>query len=121
MATISILTYIIAVTAAFVIGRMSMKHPVPLSLYELQELRKERSNSIHQRIEKSKNRIMDFALENGTVTNNDVEDILLVSDSTASRYLYELVIEGRLWRRGDGSATHYIPAGYELVGEDEAV
>lgn len=121
MGTLSLLIYIIAVTAAFVIGRISMKHPVPLSMYELQELRKERTNSIYQRIEKSKNRVMDFALENGTVTNDDVEDLLLVSGSTAGRYLYELVLEGRLWRRGDGAATHYIPAGYELVDEDEVV
>ena len=120
MATLSFLTYVIAVAAAFVIGRMSVKHPMPLSVYELQELRRERSNSIYQRIEKSKHRLMDFTLENGSVTNDDVEDILLVSDSTASRYLYELVLEGRLSRRGEGAGTYYVPTGYVVDDEEEA-
>ena len=120
MAEISLLTYVIAVTVAFVIGRMSVRQPMPLSVYELQELRKDRANSIYQRIEKGKNRIVEFAMENGTVTNDDVEDLLLVSDSTAGRYLYELVVEGRLSRRGTGSETFYIPAGYEIDEEGEA-
>ncbi len=116
----SFFVYVAAVTVAFVVGRASGRQPMPLSVYELQELRRDRSNTIYKRIEKGKNRIMDFAMENGTVTNDDVEDILLVSDSTAGRYLYELVVEGRLSRRGSGSETYYVPAGYEVVEEDVA-
>jgi predicted HTH transcriptional regulator len=111
---LTIIFYIVVVTVAFVLGRSSVKHAIPLTIYELQELRRERTNSIYQRIEKSKNRLMDFAFENGTITNDDVEDILLVSDSTAGRYLHELVIEGRLVMLGQGSATHYVPRQREL-------
>lgn len=103
-------TYIIAVTVAFVMGRASVKHPMPLSIHELQELRKDKANSIHVRIIKSKARIMDFAQDEGSVTNNDVEELLLVSDSTAYRYLHELERDGLLEQVGDtGRGVHYIP------------
>lgn len=103
------LLYVAAILFAFTLGRISVKHPLPLTIYELQELRKERTNSIYKRIEKSKNRLMDFAIEKGMITNDNVEDLLLVSDSTASRYLHELVIEGRLIMMGEGAGTYYVP------------
>jgi predicted HTH transcriptional regulator len=105
----AVLIYIIAVTVAFIVGRMSVKHPMPLSVHELQELRREKGNSIHARIDKSKARILDLVERTGEVTNDDVEDLLLVSDSTARRYLHELVLEGELLQIGDvGRGVYYV-------------
>jgi hypothetical protein len=55
-------------------------------------------------------KIVKFALENKSIANDDIEKLLRVSDKTATRYLNQLVQEGRLFRIG--APQH---ARYELV------
>jgi hypothetical protein len=45
------------------------------------------------------------------ITNNDVQKLLRVSDATATRYLSQLVKEGRLRRTGHPRDAKYEPAG----------
>ena len=52
-------------------------------------------------------KIVQFATKHGSVTNDQVEKLLHVSDSTATRYLAELVRNGRLKRSGSASHTVY--------------
>jgi len=53
---------------------------------------------------------MKHAQAKGKVTNNDVEDLLHISDATASNYLSDLEDEGKLTQQGNGPSTHYIPS-----------
>jgi len=48
-----------------------------------------------------------LAKEKGEITNDDVEKLLHVSDRSASRYLNELVRQGRLKRIGPPSHAKY--------------
>ena len=43
----------------------------------------------------------------GKITNNDIEKLLRVSDATATRYLSQLVKEGRLTRQGNPRDAFY--------------
>jgi Fic family protein len=45
-------------------------------------------------------RTLSFARDRGTITNNDIENLLGVSDATAERYLNELEAEGELVQVG---------------------
>jgi hypothetical protein len=54
-------------------------------------------------------KIIKFTLEKGQITNDQTQKILRVSDATASRYLSELVKQGRLKRVGQTSASRYEP------------
>jgi Fic family protein len=58
----------------------------------------------------AKHAVLSFALERGRVANNDVEKLAGVSDATATRYLEELVAEGKIDKKGDGGRGTY----YEL-------
>ncbi len=64
--------------------------------------------AIAKRIEKRKARILERARTQGRITNDDVEELLLVSDATASNYLSELEKEGKLTQEGDGRSTYYV-------------
>lgn len=55
-------------------------------------------------------RIVALANARKTITNNDVEKLLRVSDATATRYLAQLVRTGRLRRVGHPARSHYEPA-----------
>jgi len=59
--------------------------------------------------EKEKNigKILGHVWHNNRITNNDVEDLLDVSDATATRYLEELEERGRIVQKGDGRSTYY--------------
>lgn len=52
-------------------------------------------------------KILDFARENGKVTNDDVQSLLKVSDSTAQRYLSKLTDSGKLTRHGRTIKIYY--------------
>lgn len=54
-------------------------------------------------------KIMALANKKGSVTNNDVEKLLRISDATATRYLRILVTENRLRSVGSGSLRRYEP------------
>lgn len=52
-------------------------------------------------------RIMDFVEKQGSVKNDDIENLLDVADSTATLYLNELVEKGKLVQKGEGKGTYY--------------
>lgn len=54
-------------------------------------------------------KILVLAGEKGKITNNDIEKLLHVSDATATRYLSQLVKEGRLKRVGTPERARYEP------------
>ena len=47
-----------------------------------------------------KQKILDFIEEKGRITNNDVEELVGVSDATATNYLEELEREGEIVQQG---------------------
>lgn len=51
--------------------------------------------------EERKERVLEFLKEKGKITNNDIESLLSVSDSTATTYLDELEKEGKIKQIGD--------------------
>ncbi len=51
--------------------------------------------------------VMELAHRQERITNNDVEDMLGVSDATASRYLSQLKKKGALLQEGEGRGTYY--------------
>ena len=56
----------------------------------------------------NKKRVLEFLVSSGRITNNDVENMLNVSDATATRYLDELEKEGKLTQRGKtGQSVFY--------------
>ncbi|MFC1720790.1 winged helix-turn-helix transcriptional regulator [Patescibacteria group bacterium] len=57
--------------------------------------------------EKNKSQILDFLRKNGEIRNNDIEELLGVSDATATRYLDELEKEGKITQRGESKGTFY--------------
>ncbi len=75
----------------------------------------ENSSGSDQEIVKSKNKekILDYfnnagGGESGRVTNNDIEKLLGVGDSTATRYLDELEKEGKIHQVGtEGRFVYY--------------
>jgi len=65
---------------------------------------------VQAQIAKRKARIMERANMEGKITNDDVEDLFCISDSTARNYLNELEEEGKLAQVGDsGRGVHYLP------------
>jgi predicted HTH transcriptional regulator len=63
-----------------------------------------------ERIERRKARIMERARRKGKITNDDVEDLFCISDSTARNYLNDLEHSGLLTQQGtSGRSVHYTP------------
>lgn len=54
-------------------------------------------------------KIIALISQRGKIVNNDVQKLLRVSDATATRYLSQLVKEGRLKRVGKDGGSVYIP------------
>lgn len=54
-------------------------------------------------------KILQLAARKGRIKNDDVEKLLKVSDSTAQRYLNQLVLEGKLHRSGETTNITYKP------------
>lgn len=66
--------------------------------------------AISRRTQKRKARIMERVSTEGRVTNDEVEELLLVSNNTALKYLNELEKEGKLEQRGTtGRGVYYVP------------
>ena len=60
------------------------------------------------RIEAAKSKIVQHLKENKTIVNDEVQEILGISDATATRYLQELLEEGKIKRIGEeGRGVHY--------------
>jgi len=78
--------------------------PEPLRLRQLWQRFLE---SLKGRKTKRLEKILQLVREKGEITNEDVERLLHVSDKTATRYLNELVREGKLKRLGSPSHAKY--------------
>lgn len=67
----------------------------------------EAREAVQARIEKRKSRIVTVVKTEGSITTDGVEDLYCISRSTATRYLQQLVEEGKLVRTGAGRSTVY--------------
>lgn len=57
----------------------------------------------------NKEKILEFLQDNEKIVNNDIEKLLGVSDSTATRYLDELEKENKIVQIGTtGNAVYYV-------------
>lgn len=64
---------------------------------------------IRGRTEKRLSKIMSLAAKKRKITNDDAQKLLRVSDATATRYLSQLVKQGRLKRQGSPKDAWYEP------------
>jgi predicted HTH transcriptional regulator len=55
--------------------------------------------------------ILKYVEEKGEISNDEVEKIIEVSDTTAAKYLKELVRDGKLEKIGRGWQTRYMKRG----------
>lgn len=75
----------------------------------LAALLKSAAEKIQFRKRKRLEKIMQRVREKGRITNDEVQKLLWVSDATATRYLSQLVREGRLRRVGSPKHASYEP------------
>ncbi len=66
-----------------------------------------RSESTHPDLTEDEQKILAFIKNRGRVKNDDVEELLGVSDTTATRYLQALVGKGVIAQKGEGKGTYY--------------
>lgn len=110
-------TSVAAVIVAFVLGFLfgrgtGRESTLPgQTIAERDEHLEEAREATEARIEKRKDRIVEAARREGRITNDGVEDLFCISDTTARRYLNELEAAGRLVQRGEGGGTYYEPVG----------
>lgn len=57
--------------------------------------------------EERKEKILAALAERGRITNNEVEEMLGVSDATATNYFQELEDEGKIVQKGAGRSVYY--------------
>lgn len=61
-------------------------------------------------VEEKKEKILDLFKDKNKITNNDVEELLGVSDASATNYLQELEDEGKIRQVGKtGRSVYYLP------------
>jgi hypothetical protein len=82
-------------------------NPIPMPLYK--RYLKLAQEKIQYRKRAKLEKIVVEARTHGSITNDACEKLLHISDSTAQRYLAQLVKDGRLRRVGDHSETMYEP------------
>lgn len=59
--------------------------------------------------ERNKKRILEFLRASEKASNNDIENLLGVSDASATRYLHELELEGKVRQIGEtGQSVYYV-------------
>lgn len=112
MSLVSILIFGGGVLVGLVVARVyrSVTHEnVFEDEIEADIMRDKASQSVTERIERRKNRIMAEAFQAGRITNDAVEELYCISDRTASNYLNQLVSSGKLTREGSGRGTFYTP------------
>lgn len=79
-----------------------------LSLYQAQA-----DKAVQARIHARLDRVLAAAQEAGRITNDEVEEMFCIGDRTASRYLRQLVADGKLERHGKGRGTYYEPTAHD--------
>ncbi len=88
--------------------------PVPLEssplLAPIKNLAQQALEKLQFRKKSRLEKIVALAQKKGSIVNDDVEKLLHVSDSTAQRYLGELVTTGKLRRSGSTTHIKYEPA-----------
>ena len=82
--------------------------PEPQSF--IRELLHKARQNIQSRKAKKLEKIMALARTKGSITNDDAQKLLRVSDATATRHLAALVKAGKLKRTGRPSQARYEPA-----------
>jgi len=113
--TVYIVTFIVGVLFGGVVGVWWAKRNAPASVFvegdeEADELRNEAAKVVHARIEKRKARIIEVAKKEGMITNDGVEDMFCIGDSTSGNYLRQLVDVGLLEKIGKaGRGVYYVP------------
>lgn len=82
--------------------------PSPSSPFSfISSLLEKAREKIRLRKQKRLEKILELARKKGEITNDDVEKLLHVSDATATRYLSQLVKEGKLLRVGPPEKAKY--------------
>lgn len=77
---------------------------------DMAELGEEGRDAIAARIAFRKRRIMEKALSQGRITNDEVEDMFCISNNTAGNYLQGLEDDGELRQVGkSGRGVYYVP------------
>ena len=110
-----VIGFLFGVIAGSVIGVWWSKRKSPASVFhegdeEADELHKEAAKVVHARIEKRKERIVEKTRKEGRITNDGVEDMFCIGDSTAGRYLRQLTNDGKLIKVGkSGRGVYYVP------------
>ncbi|MDD5032156.1 MAG: winged helix-turn-helix transcriptional regulator [Patescibacteria group bacterium] len=90
------------------LGGTTEDKPTPSGLSALLARARE---MIQFRKRKKLEKILELARGKGKITNNDIQKLLRVSDATATRYLSQLVKEGKLTRFGPANNPFYQIAG----------
>jgi predicted HTH transcriptional regulator len=100
--------YIFIGTVGILIGMSLAKNRTAKSGSQISSAREKASEAIQERNAERKNKILDLAKQKGKIANNDVEEMLGVSDATARNYLDDLEKDGKLKQIGhDGRGVHY--------------
>ncbi|MCF7836001.1 MAG: DeoR family transcriptional regulator [Candidatus Marinimicrobia bacterium] len=82
---------------------------LPKPRKEMKALQKSSSKARKDKVKVREEMILEYAKHKGKVTNDEVEGMFCVSDSTAGRYLNDLEEKGKLKQVGkSGSGVHYI-------------
>lgn len=69
-----------------------------------------RAKSLARRTHKRENdlqKILAYLTAHAHITNDEIQKLIAVSDSTASRYAEILILRGKLFRTGKGRSTRY--------------
>lgn len=93
-------------------GWQPTEPPPPAPVSTARSIRERQPDALAKRRQKRQqklDRIVELAHERKRLANDQVEKALRISDATASRYLAELVREGRLKRVGSPEHAYYEP------------
>ena len=72
------------------------------------DYKSERKTATHTKKESRESLILNCVLQNGSVTRQDVENLLDVSASTAVRLLRKMVADGIILQQGNARSARYI-------------
>lgn len=85
-------------------------HIITQPVFAIKNLAQQALEKLRFRKKSRLEKIVALAQKKGSIVNDDVEKLLKVSDSTAQRYLGELVTTGKLKRSGSTTHIKYEPS-----------
>ncbi|OIO48959.1 MAG: hypothetical protein CO042_03225 [Parcubacteria group bacterium CG_4_9_14_0_2_um_filter_41_8] len=97
----TIIILILGIIIGFAISRMFAKKD------ERPEAVKSFSQAQSKKKQENKDVIVSHIQQNGRIANNEIEQLLGVSDATATNYLEELEQEGIIAQKGQGRSVYY--------------